>query len=111
MRDIKDIEARAAYRRSLALKVAPETPNLIREGMTKMADVLDALQAVENEGRGIRCVQAIVTYLRRGDFASAQNVRSIDGDKTRGYPKVEQALTEHLGCRLHLALGCEKCRR
>lgn len=109
MRDVKDIEARAAYRRSLALKVAPETPNPIREDLTKIADAIDALQSVENEGRGIHCVQAIVTYLRRGDLASAQSIRSIDGDKTRGYPKVEQALTEHLGCRLHLTLKCPQC--
>jgi hypothetical protein len=71
------------------------------------ADLLDRAQASENDGRGIRCVQAMVTYLRQNDLESAQTVRQVEGDKTRMYPKVESLLTELFGCRLHLKKSCD----
>jgi len=76
------------------------------ENYEEIADTLDELQAAENGERGISCVRSIVTYLRRGDFERAQNVRQIDGDKTRSYPKVEGYLTRVFGCRLHGNHNC-----
>lgn len=76
--------------------------------MDKFADILSVLESVENDGRGIQCVKAIITYLRRGDWESAINVRRIDGDKTRMYPKVEAALLDIFGCRLHKNKNCKE---
>lgn len=68
--------------------------------MSLLADRLDSLQAVENEGRGITCVRSIVLYLRRGDWESAQAIRRNEGDKTRVYPRVEAELFAIFGDRL-----------
>lgn len=53
------------------------------------ADMLDSLQARQNNGRGVTCVRSIVHYLRNNDFDSAKAVWSNDGDKIRQYPEVE----------------------
>ena len=79
------------------------------EEMSLTAARLDQLQSVENDGRGISCVRAIVHYLRRGELSSAIAIRRIEGDKTRSYPKVEKALTEIFGCRMHAVKDCENC--
>jgi hypothetical protein len=69
-------------------------------------DDLERLQAAHNGGRGIACVQAIITYMRRGDLGSAQVVRQTDGDKTRVYADVEAKLLEIFGCRSHGKKDC-----
>ena len=71
-------------------------------------EALDNLQKKENEGRGISCVKAIVTYMLRGQFDLAAAVRKTEGDKTRNYPKVEEQLLSMFGCRLH---GEKECKR
>ena len=83
------------------------------EDNINIADELDALQAAENDGRGIDCVREIIEYLRRDQYDLAKNVRHIEGDKTRAYPKVEARLYEIFGCRLHGVNGCGKwlCKR
>lgn len=86
------------------------TATLDNQVMTKAdIDTLDALQACENDGRGISCVRAIVSYLRSGNVESAKVVRTLEGDKTRSYAFVEAALTKMLGCRLHSKHGCDYC--
>lgn len=77
------------------------------EEMRAAADILNVLQQKENDGRGIRCVQAICTYLCREDESSARNVRQLDGDKTRSYPVVEYELYRIFGCRIH---GIHDCK-
>jgi hypothetical protein len=72
----------------------------------KFAEELDALQAKQNNGRGIRCVQTIVLYLRQNDYDSAKQVASIDGDKIRQYPEVESKIRDIFGCRLHGFKNC-----
>lgn len=71
------------------------------------ADLLEQLQAKENDGRGITCVRSIVSYLRQGDWESAKAIRRNEGDKTRSYPEVEKALGEIFGCRLHGMYACK----
>lgn len=76
----------------------------------KIANDLDGLQSVENDGRGVMCVKSMVTYLRRNQFAEAQGIYQVDGDKTRQYPALEAALRKYFGCRLHGTHDCEKCK-
>lgn len=68
---------------------------------------LAALEAVENNGRGIQCVKSIIFSLQRGERDEARAVREWDGDKTRSYPLVEAQLTKMFGCRSH---GVENCQ-
>jgi hypothetical protein len=69
-------------------------------------DELENLQAAHNDGRGVACVRAIITYMRRGDFGEAQAVRQADGDKTRMYADVEAVLLRIFGCRSHGNKDC-----
>lgn len=74
--------------------------------MKEVAIHLLRLQKEENDGRGISCVRSIAHHLDHGDFESAINVRLLEGDKTRSYPKVEKELTRIFGCRLHSIKDC-----
>ena len=69
-------------------------------------DALDALQAKQNQGRGVQCVKNIVTYLRKGDYNSALLVRQSEGDKTGQYQELEQMLYSLFGCRTHGKHNC-----
>lgn len=70
---------------------------------------LQAAQAAENNGDGIRCVQVMLKFLERGQTDLAKNVWQIDGDKLHAYPEVKKLCREIFGCRLHLNKNCEKC--
>jgi hypothetical protein len=82
-----------------------------RAHLAAIADDLDVLQSVENDGRGVRCVQQMITYLRRNEFERARGIYQADGDKTRQYPKLEAALREYFGCRIHghARSHCQSC--
>lgn len=86
---------------------------IIERGIIVVADELDALQAKQNEGRGVSCVRTMVFYLRQDNVVSALAVRQIEGDKTRSYPDIEQFLNDNFGCRLHGKVDCEVdwCRK
>jgi hypothetical protein len=60
----------------------------------QMADQLDELQSVANNGRGVSCVRTVITYLRRGDFDSAKAVIETEHDKIENYPEIVQVLEE-----------------
>jgi len=62
----------------------------------KLADELYKLQLLENDGRGIGCVQGIITFLRMGNIEAAQQAAKTDHDKIRNYPDVENFLKEEL---------------
>jgi hypothetical protein len=83
-----------------------EVVSLNPDQMKKLADELEELQSQENEGRGIRHIQAIITYLRRGDFDLAVNIYRVDGDKTNMYPVIRDFLAQYLGCRVHGVIDC-----
>jgi hypothetical protein len=74
--------------------------------LEKHIQELDALQAKQNSGRGISCVQDIIAYLKARRFEEALAIRQWDGDKTRSYPEVEDKLYEIFGCRTHGVHGC-----
>ena len=59
-----------------------------------LADRLDTMQEVENQGRGVCCVQTLVTYLRRGQMDEARAVCSNEWDKIRSYGKIAGTLKE-----------------
>lgn len=77
------------------------------ESLPELIKKLAELQAAENSGRGISCVRSILTHLEHDDFAAAQTVRMVDGDKTRSYPAVEQLLYRIFGCRQHGQHDCK----
>ena len=73
----------------------------------KQIEKLDRLQSLENDKRGITCVEHIISCLKRKDIETAFRIRQWDGDKTRAYPKVEKQLEKMFGCRLHGKKNCE----
>jgi len=76
--------------------------------LTALAGELDALQSVENDGRGIVCVKEIVLRLRQGNQDGAMTVRQNESDKIRQYPAIEAFLLQKFGCRLHGIRECDK---
>jgi len=70
------------------------------------ADILK-LEQLQKEAGGIQCVRTIINYLRRGEISMAQNVRKIEGDKTRVYKDVELQLYKMFGCRAHGVKNCD----
>lgn len=68
---------------------------------------LKELDAKENEGRGISCVQSVITCLERNDIATAKIVYRNDGDKIRCYPKIQQWFYDNIGCRCHFEKNCD----
>jgi hypothetical protein len=70
-------------------------------------ETLNALQAKQNDGRGVECVRHIVLYLKRNDERSAKAVWSLDGDKIRQYPELEKYIIELFGCRTHFVHNCQ----
>lgn len=56
---------------------------------------------------GIRCVDAILRYLRANDPQTALVVRINEGDKTRQYPDIEEHLHQMFGCRSHQTKDCD----
>ncbi|MBI2035782.1 MAG: hypothetical protein HYT12_03850 [Candidatus Liptonbacteria bacterium] len=52
-----------------------------QEYYNRLADKLNALQKVKNDGRGMNCVRAIVLELLRGDIGSAKAIAWNEQDK------------------------------
>lgn len=67
---------------------------------------LERLERTVNGKMGVSCVRTILVYLRRGEYEAAQNVRQVEGDKTRAYPELEPILERLFGCRLHGVQDC-----
>lgn len=67
---------------------------------------LEELERTVNGKMGVSCVRSMLTFLRRGQFEEAQNVRQVEGDKTRQYPELEPVLERLFGCRLHGVHDC-----
>jgi len=68
---------------------------------------IDKLVELNEAEGGIRCVDAILTYLHRGENEHALSIRMSEGDKTRTYPKIEEHLYQMFGCRLHQNRECD----
>lgn len=65
--------------------------------MKDLADTLDQLQAVENDGRGVSCVRGVVGELRRSNRAGAEAIANNDYDKIRNYPEIKRVVDENFG--------------
>jgi hypothetical protein len=60
------------------------------------ADEIFAVQAKQNNGRGVSCVRDIVIYLREsGDTDRAKAVVWSEFDKIRNYPEIVAVLRKH----------------
>lgn len=68
---------------------------------------LKELNAKENEGKGISCVESFIKCVERNDIKTAKFVYIHDGDKIRSYPKIQQWFYENLGCRIHNVIDCD----
>ncbi len=71
------------------------------------ADKLDYLQAEQNDGRGVSCVESIIFQIRKNDIDCAKRVYQSEGDKIREYPEIQKWLLDHFGCRTHLKKNCD----
>lgn len=52
-----------------------------QEYYNRLADKLDGLQKVKNDGRGFSVVCTLITYLRKGDISHAKAVAWNESDK------------------------------
>lgn len=66
------------------------------EYLKNIADELDKLQKIENSGRGVNCVQSVVSYLRDGNVNEAKKVCNWDHDKIVNYPKLVEFIKDNL---------------
>ena len=66
------------------------------ERWLELADKLDALQALKNDGRGVSTVRGIIASLRRGDIAGARAEAMNDGDKIQSYPDIKDMISMEL---------------
>lgn len=55
-----------------------------------VADQLEALNALANDGRGSSVCRAVIAELRDNDVQGAITVASLDFDKVRQYPELAQ---------------------
>jgi hypothetical protein len=62
-----------------------ESKTLDEHKNNEIADRFEKLQMYENDGRGVSCVKGIVSYLRRGDFRSAEIMAFNEDDKIHNY--------------------------
>lgn len=67
-----------------------------RENLASIADELEKMQAIENEGRGISCVKTVIIYLRLGDLTKAKAVCDNEGDKIGNYPEIKEYIKKTL---------------
>jgi hypothetical protein len=63
----------------------------------RLANLLDKLQSPKNQGRGVSCVQTLITYLRTGNYDWAKNVASNENDKIRSYGDIKLVLDYEFG--------------
>ena len=75
-----------------------ENPESQKEqnSFNELADKLDDLQKEKNGGRGVSCVQTVVSYLRRSDLQSARAVCWNEADKIVNYPDIRKVLQKEL---------------
>ncbi len=66
------------------------------EKLNNIADELDELQKLENNGRGVSCVQSAISFLRMGRLDEAKNICNWDHDKIINYPKLVEYIKENL---------------
>ena len=71
-------------------KDKPTYCNCFKVNTYKIAKELHNLQKIENDGRGVSCVRAIIKYLQFGHYESAKNVCINEFDKIRNYPKIKE---------------------
>jgi len=66
------------------------------EHLHKLANELDVLQKTENDGRGVSCVQSVISYLRQGKLDEAKRLCNWDHDKIANYPKLVTYIKNNL---------------
>jgi hypothetical protein len=70
--------------------------SLVTENPAAVADQLESLNAVTNDGRGSSVCKSVIELLRRNDIEGAISHASLDFDKVRQYPPLA-SLFEQVG--------------
>ncbi|MFA6536771.1 MAG: hypothetical protein WCT18_00030 [Patescibacteria group bacterium] len=77
-----------------------EKPTIVneksKEELLSLAQKLEELQKVENNGRGVSCLRLVVEYLKMGQLGAARQVCFTDGDKIFNYPLVVDFIKKNL---------------
>ena len=60
----------------------------------------------ENDGKGISCVDTIITYLDCNDVRNAKAVYRNESDKINTYPEIQEWFYNVFGCSLHFQKVC-----
>jgi len=68
---------------------------------------LNNLQSKENNGRGVSCINSIISCLVREDIEAAKRVYQSEGDKIAQYPEIQKWMLDNFGCRTHLKKNCD----
>lgn len=68
----------------------------VTDNPAAVADQLEALNAVTNDGQGSSVCRSVINELRRNDVQGALAVASLDFDKVRQYPEMA-ALFDQVG--------------
>ena len=62
----------------------------------KLANELDELQKVKNDGRGVSHIKTLIVYLRRGDVESAKALCFNESDKFYGLEDIQEIIIKKL---------------
>lgn len=66
------------------------------ERLKIIADELDEIQKQENNGRGVSCVQSVVSFLKMGRLEDAKTICFTDHDKIINYPVLVDYIKNNL---------------
>ena len=70
------------------------------------------LSSKENDGRGVSCVDSVISCLNKGKIELAKRVYKNECDKIRSYPYIQEWFYNFFGCPTHFTIDCqdELCR-
>lgn len=71
-------------------------PEKDAEHWERLANKLAGLQAGQNDGRGVSCVQHVMLDLRRNNPEGARAICLNESDKIRLYPEIEKVICKEL---------------
>lgn len=63
--------------------------------MLDLANSLDELQAIQNNGRGVSCIRSVVFSLKKNDIQSAKVCIRNEWDKISQYKEIVKFLKKH----------------
>lgn len=71
-------------------------PEKGQEYYNALADKLEAMQALENNGKGVECIKAVIYYLRKGMISAAKSKCFSDDDKFHYLENIREIIKSEL---------------